>query len=98
MAAKELFKELFKGPTGQYDSARFLFAIGGMSGILSPIVFQAYALWKGQSWDVLAFCTAYGGMLAAVLGFGGLGISVKDKGVASAMNTTPAPPIGGGQP
>lgn len=93
------FKSMFRGPNGTgYDTARILFGIGGLNGIISPVAFQAWAMFKGEHWDPLAFCTAYGGMLAAVIGFGGLGIATKDKGVASALNTTPPSPPEGGQP
>lgn len=89
-------RDMFKGPTGGYDTARVLYAIGGAFAVVAPVAFQAWALYKGEHWDPLAFCTAYGGELSAVLALGGLGIATKDKGVASALNTTaPAPPLGG---
>ncbi len=90
--------DALKGPSGGFDTARILFAVGGFAGVTAPVVFQAWALAKGEHWDPLAFCTAYGGELAAILGVGGLGIATKDKGVASAMNTTPGAPPLGGQP
>lgn len=88
-------KMMFKGPQGGYDTARILFAVGGLNGVVSPVVFQAWAMVKNQPWDPLAFCTAYGGMIAAILSLGGLGIATKDKGVASALNTQPKEPEGG---
>jgi hypothetical protein len=91
-------KSMLKGPSGGYDTARILFVVGGLNGVVAPVIFQAWAMLKDQPWDPLSFCTAYGGMLAAVLGFGGLGIATKDKGVASAVNTTPPSPPTGGQP
>ena len=81
----------FEGPNGAgFDTARILFALGGVAGI----VYQGFALYRGQAWDPLAFFGGAGGYI----GGSGLGISLKDKGVASALNTTPPPPIGGGQP
>lgn len=91
-------KEMFKGPTGGYDVGRVLTGIGGLNGVIAPVAFEAWAMWKGQAWDPLAFCTAYGGMLAAIQLAGGFGIAAKDKGVASALNTTPPSPPIGGQP
>lgn len=90
--------EALRGPGGSFDTARILFAAGGAAGVVSPVIFQAIALHKGQPWDPAGFCGGYFGGLGAYLGGGGLGISLKDKGVASALNTTPSPPIGGGQP
>lgn len=87
-----------KGPMGGYDTARILFALSGLSAIFSPLVFQGWAMYRGQAWDATAFCLAYGGLLTSIILGGGLGIATKDKGVASALNTTPAPPLGGGQP
>lgn len=93
-----LIKDMFKNPSGSYDSARILFVFGGLNGIISPVAFQIWAMARGQTWDATAYCLAYGGMLSAVLSLGGLGIATKDKGVASAMNTTPPMPPEGGQP
>ena len=90
--------ELLRGPTGSFDTARIVFALGGAGVAIGPIVFQAVALYKGQTWDPAGFCGGYGGGLAAYLAGGGLGIATKDKGVASANNTTPPTPPAGGQP
>lgn len=76
-----------EGPSGTFDTARILFVLGGVSGI----VYQGVALYKGQPWQPVEF---FGG-LGAYLGGAGLGISLKDKGVASAMNTNPVQPDGG---
>jgi putative hemolysin len=90
-----LLRDVFKGVSGQYDSARILFLIGGLNGVITPVVFQAWAMYRGQPWDATSYCLAYGGMLSAVISLGGLGISIKEKGVASAKNTTPNDPQGG---
>lgn len=88
--------DALKGPLGGFDSARILFALGGIGVIFAPIIFQAWALYLKQDWHPGEFCAQYAGGLALYLGGGGLGISLKDKGVASAMNTTaPDPPLGG---
>jgi hypothetical protein len=90
------FLRMFKNPMGTYDTARILFGVGGLNGIIAPVVFQSWAMSKGQTWDPVGFCAAYGGMLSVILAGGGLGIATKDKGVASALNTTaPSPPEGG---
>lgn len=76
--------DAFKGPLGGFDTARMLFAVGGIAGI----IYQGVALYKGQAWQPIEFFTGFGGYL----GGGGLGISLKDKGVASALQTTPTQP------
>lgn len=81
-------RDMFKGSGGGYDTARILFAVGGTNGVIAPVAFQAWSMAKGGAWDPLAFCTAYGAMLSAVLAAGGFAIAVKDKGVASAAATT----------
>lgn len=90
--------DAFRGPQGSFDTARILFALGGMGVIFAPVTFQGWALHLGQAWQPGEFCAQYAGGLALYLGGGGLGISLKDKGVASAMNTTPPSPPQGGQP
>lgn len=88
-----------EGPNGAgFDTARILFAAGGAVGLAAPVVFQSIALYKGQTWDPAGFCGGYFGGLGAYIGGGGLGISFKDKGVASALNTTPPSDPPGGQP
>lgn len=90
-----MFERLLKSLEGPisvagFDTARVLFLTGGVSLIFSPLVFQGFALYHGQTWDAVGFCASYGGGLAAYLGGGGLGISLKDRGVANAINTTNA--------
>lgn len=89
------FLDMFRGPSGGFDAARVLFAIGGLTAIFSPVGFQTAALFKGQVWDPLGFSTGEGivlGSFAAV----GFGIRQKDKGVADAQatiaNATSTPP------
>lgn len=90
--------DAFVNPSGTLDVTRIMFVSGGVVGGVAPVVFQAVALYKGQPWDPAGFCAGYFGGLGAYLGGGGLGISLKDKGVASAQNTTAPSPPDGGQP
>lgn len=90
--------KMFKGPTGDYDVTRVLFGAGGFSGIFSPVIFQAIDTWHGKDFDPVSYCTGYGIMLGAILTGGGIATATKDKGVASALNTTPPSPPEGGQP
>jgi hypothetical protein len=90
-----MLRDALKGPTGGYDTARILFALGGLNSVVAPLVFQSWAMWRGQAWDPAAFCIAYGGLLSSIILGGGFGIAAKDKGVASAINTTTPQPVGG---
>ena len=33
------FLSMFQGPSGGYDTARILFGIGGLNGLIAPVVF-----------------------------------------------------------
>lgn len=89
----ERFLRAFEGPNGaSFDTARILFFSGGIAGVIAPLVYQSVALYMGQNWHPAEFCGGYFGGLGAYLGGGGLGISLKDKGVASAINTTSSQP------
>ncbi len=55
MSKMDSFLSMFKGPSNTYDTARILFAVGGLTGIFTPVGFQSYALWEGQRFDVFAF-------------------------------------------
>jgi hypothetical protein len=77
---------MFKGPSGGYDLARSLYGVGGLTGIFSPIGFEITALYKGQSFEPLPFCTGVGIILASFAAVG-YGIRQKDKGVADAQAT-----------
>lgn len=85
-------RDMFKGVGGGFDTARILYFGSGIATIVAPVVFQAWALWKGQSWDPIAFCTGYGGALTAVVLGGAAGIRQKDKGVADAATQLGLPP------
>jgi hypothetical protein len=90
--------EMLKGPTGSFDVQRIGFAIGTAGMVIAPIVFQAVALFKGQVFSAAEFCGGYGVGLGSLGLAGGFGIAAKDKGVASALNTTAPMPPEGGQP
>ncbi len=76
-----------RGPGGTYDPVRILFSIGGFNGVLTPVAFQIWSFFKGQEWDVAAYCLASGGMIGAIVTAGGLAIASKDKGTAQAAAT-----------
>lgn len=81
--------DIFKSPTGNWDSARILFVFGGLCAVVAPIAFTIWNMARGEKFDVTAFCLAYGGMLVAVVLPGAYGIKAKDKGVAETLNALP---------
>lgn len=86
MGKLDKFLGMFKGPSNTYDAARVLFAFGGVTGTLAPVVFQSVALWKGQTWDALSFSSGEGLILSSFAAVG-FGIRQKDRGVADAQAT-----------
>jgi len=74
MNVGSIIQNIVRGPSGSYDPVRMLFAAGGLNGIISPVLFQTWAMFQkgADAWDPLAFCTAYGGMLGAIVATGGL--------------------------
>lgn len=66
------------------EVTRVIGFLGGFSYVITPVIFQAWAIIRGQAWDPAAFCAAYGGGLAlAATGVGAM-IAIKDRGVAKA--------------
>lgn len=79
---------MFKGINDTPEMGRVLWFLGAVA----TIVYQGYAIFKGQNFDPLTFSGGFAALLAA----GGFGISQKDNGVAAATATVAAaspPPI-----
>lgn len=78
------FSEIIRGINGSIELSRlslFLAVVGYVGGTL---VFQGYTLWHGAEFDVTAFCLAFGGGFAALIGGGAGAVAVKDRNVAAA--------------
>lgn len=73
-----------KGITGEFEIGRLLGAFGVGTYIISAPLFQAYEIWRNGHFDVIAFCAAYPGGLAAALGATAGSIALKDRNVAVA--------------
>lgn len=82
-----------KGISGEFEIGRSLLALSGLAAIVAPIGFQAWDMAGGAHFDVTAWCVAYPGGLAALVGAGILGIGNKDKNVAVARQTQAMPPL-----
>lgn len=81
----------FMGPGNEfYDAGRFLWFISVVAGI----AYSGTNLFVNKAFSIIEFGAGMGALLAA----GGFGVATKDKGAASAANTTPPSPPKGGQP
>lgn len=78
------FWEVIRGLNGTVELNRLSLFLGALGYIGGTLVFQAWALRDDpSSFDVTAFCLAFGGGFAG-LGLGGAGaIAIKDRGVAT---------------
>lgn len=66
-----IVRDLLTGPSNRhYDLGRCGLALS----LLAALAYQAYAIWQGHPFGPLEF----GGGIAAILGAGGFGISMKD--------------------
>ena len=74
-----------KGIGGDYELNRVVGAIGGLAYIFGVHVFIGWdVIVKGRAFDVVAYCLAFPGGLAAVVGAIAGAVKWKDKGVAEA--------------
>ncbi len=73
-----------KGIGGQYELNRLVGAFGGIAYIVGANAFVAWDLHKGRGFDITAYCLAFPGGLAAVIGAIAGAVVWKDKGVATA--------------
>lgn len=75
---RKLLHNWFTGTNNvEYELGRALWALS----FLAMIIYQGYAIYKGQTFDALQF----GGGVGAILAAGGMGVAVKDKARASAL-------------
>lgn len=82
------FTEIIRGINGTVELGRlslFLAVVGYVGGTL---VFQGYMTFNDGGFDVTAFCLAFGGGFAALIGGGAGAIAVKDRNVASSQVIT----------
>lgn len=78
-------KNILKGIGGEYELQRVVAFIGGMAYVIFAHFFVWYqVVWKGDEFDLTAYCIAFPGGLAVVAGGSAVAIAVKDRNVASA--------------
>lgn len=74
-----------KGVSGEFELNRVVGAIGGLAYIVGVQVFVGWdVIVKERPFDVVAYCLAFPGGLAAVVGSIAGAVAWKDRGVATA--------------
>lgn len=90
-----LLRNALMGPgNNSFDSGRILWVLAVIAFIVGAMTFQGIAVAKGQTFSMIDFGTGFGGGLATLLALGGVGISLKDRGVAKAAQTMGATDAG----
>lgn len=84
-------RNMLMGPGNvSLDAGRVLWVFGALVFIIGSLAFQGYAVYLGQPFSMIEFGTGFGGGFATIMALGGVGISLKDRGVAKAQATTAA--------
>lgn len=78
------FSEVLRGIGGTIELSRLSVFLGATGFVVGTLAFQAWAMARGQEFDVTAFCLAFGPGFAALIGGGAGAIAIKDRNVASA--------------
>jgi hypothetical protein len=74
--------------TGNFEINRLIGGIGGLVFIVSTTFFVWYeVVWKGGSFDITAYCLAFPGGIAGIVGGTAGAVALKDRNVASATIT-----------
>jgi len=81
------FPKILRGVTGEPELIRLGGALSLAALDLSAIGFEWWNMWRGEKFDVTAYCLAFSGGIAGVLGSIGAGTAIKDKAVAQARAT-----------
>ena len=87
--------QALKGIGGEFEINRIVGAIGGIGYINGALAFTAWdVMWRGREFDIVAFCAAFPGGLAIIVGAIAGAAAYKDKGVATArvIETTGSQP------
>jgi hypothetical protein len=72
-----------KGIGGEFELNRVIGFISGLGYTAGALVFTAWNMIEGREFDVVAFCTAFGGGAAFITGGTAAAVSLKDRNVAS---------------
>ena len=82
------FNFLRSSLSGDFELGRVLLFSSGVTGILTPIIFQGADMYhNGFHFNVVAWCAAYPGGLATLSSLGIFTIGKKEKDIAVAQKT-----------
>jgi hypothetical protein len=59
-------RDILKNAAGEYETGRTLLVYGGFMAFTTPPVFMAWAMHRGQQYDITAYCLAYAGLIVAL--------------------------------
>lgn len=83
-----LLRNALMGPGHtSFDSGRMLWVGSMLSFLVGGLTLQVMAIIHGQPFSMTDFGIGFGGGAATLLAAGGIGISLKDRGVAKASAT-----------
>jgi hypothetical protein len=86
-----------KGIGGDFEIQRVVGAAGVLTYVIAAPAFLAWAIHRGDHYDLVAFCAAYPAGLGVAMGALAGAISLKDRSVAAAKAVAPAPLPDAGQ-
>ncbi len=78
-----------KGISGEFEIQRVVGAAGVLTYVIAAPGFLAWAIARGDHYDLVAFCAAYPTGLGVAMGALAGAISLKDRSVAAAKAATP---------
>lgn len=81
-----------KGTGGDFEVQRVVGAAGVLTYIIAAPAFLGWAIYRGDHYDLIAFCAAYPAGLGVAMGSLAGAISLKDRNVAVAKSVVSAPP------
>jgi hypothetical protein len=74
-----------KGISGEFELIRTMGAFGLFCYVVGALVFQGWAMSRGDHFDIVAFCAAFPGGLALAYGSIAGAAAIKDRNVAVAQ-------------
>jgi hypothetical protein len=83
---------ILQNAAGEYETGRSLLVYGGFMAFTTPPMFMAWAMYRGQQFDVTAYCLAYAGLIIS-LAPTIFSIGRKEIDVATARQTAAQPPL-----
>jgi hypothetical protein len=61
-----ILSSILKNASGEFEVGRTLLVYGGFMAFTTPPVFMAWAMHRGQQYDITAYCLAYAGLIVSL--------------------------------